>query len=102
MQASVQSQLHVFYKEIMKVCANGCVPPLKFIAALQTCHFKNPIYHHAQGFGNWCAPSGALMRMAASKFRDMAIDEEVRERCLRKALVLQNKIDWATLETLGV
>ena len=42
------------------------------------------------------------MRMAASKFRDMAIDEEVRERCLRKALVLQNKIDWATLETLGV
>ena len=42
------------------------------------------------------------MRMAASKFRDMAIDEEVRERCLRKALVLQNKIDWTTLETLGV
>ena len=42
------------------------------------------------------------IRMAASKFRDMAIDDDVLERTLRKAWVLHKKIDWATLEPLGV
>lgn len=42
------------------------------------------------------------IRMVASKFRDMAVDDEVLDRCLRKAWVLHKKIDWATLEPLGV
>ena len=31
------------------------------------------------------------IRMAASKFRDMAVDDDVFERTLRKALVLHKK-----------
>ena len=96
------SQLYLFYRGTMKVCATGCVPTLKFNAALQSCHVHCPTYHHAQDWSAWIGSSGAILRMCASKFADMAGDEEVKERCLRKALLLQNKKDWATLETLGV
>ena len=36
--------------------------------------------------------------MLAGKYRDMAVDEEVLERCMKKAWVLHIKIDWATLK----
>ena len=96
------SLTHEFYMHLFKVCQNGCIPALKFNAALQSCHLTSNIYHTGQELAAWIIPSSAKLRQGASKFGDCAVDEEVKERCVRKALVLQSKIDWATLETLGV
>jgi len=42
--------------------------------------------------------------MCAKHFRDLAMDEGKLDTCIRKALGLQTKIDWATsrdFRTLG-
>ena len=96
------SSLAALYKEVLGVCCNGCIPNLKFIAALHNLHALQPIFHHKEDVVTWAPAAGMKMRMIASKFRDMAIDDEILDRCLRKAWVLHKKIDWATLEPLGV
>ena len=89
-------------RELLKVCANGCIPNLKFNSALQNQHAKQAIFHSTKDLVVWAPDAGMQIRKVASKFRDMAVDDEVLDRCLRKAWVLHKKIDWATLEPLGV
>ena len=96
------SSLAPLYKELLSVCANGCIPNLKFSSALQNQHAEKAIYHHRDEVLTWAPAAGLKMRMVASKFRDMALDDEILDRCLRKAWVLHKKIDWATLGPLGV
>ena len=96
------SQLYLFYRELFKVCANGCIPNLKFSASLQNRHAAQAIFHSGKDAVGWSQDTGLQIRKAASKFRDMAIDDDVLERTLRKAWVLHKKIDWATLGPLGV
>ena len=102
MQASVLNLVAPLMRALFKVCANGCIPNLKFCSALQNRHAAQAIFHSGQEAVGWCQNAGMKIRMAASKFRDMAVDDEVLDRTLRKAWVLHKKIDWATLEPLGV
>ena len=103
MQASVLSLLAPLMRALFKVCANGCIPNLKFSSGLHNQHKAQAIFHCGQPeVVGWCQNAGMKIRMAASKFRDMAIDDDVLERTLRKAWVLHKKIDWATLEPLSV
>ena len=102
MQASGLSPLAPLMRALFKVCANGCIPNLKFSASLQNQHAAQAIFHSGKDAVGWSQDTGLQIRKAASKFRDMAIDDDVLERTLRKAWVLHKKIDWATLEPLGV
>ena len=102
MQASVLSLLAPLMRALFKVCANGCIPNLNFSAALQNQLAAQAIFHTGQEAVAWCQNAGMKIRMAATKFRDMAMDPDVLERCLRKAWALHKKIVWATLEPLGV
>ena len=102
MQASILSPLAPLMRALFAVCANGCIPNLKLSASLQNQHSAQAIYHSGQEAVGWCQSAGMKIRMAASKFRDMAVDDDVLERTLRKAWVLHKKIDWATLEPLSV
>jgi len=95
------SSLAALYREVLSVCCNGCIPNLKFTAALQNLHALKPIYHSAEALVVWAPAACMKMRMIASKFRDMAVGDDILDRCLRKALVLHKKIDWAILEPLG-
>ena len=102
MQASVLSPLAPLMRALFKVCANGCIPNLKFSASLQNQHAAQAIFHSGKEVVGWSQDAGLQIRKAASKFRDMAVDDDILERCLRKAWVLHKKVDWATLEPLGV
>ena len=102
MQAGVLNLVAPLMRALFKVCANGCIPNLKFCAALQNRHAAQAIFHSGKDAVGWSQDAGTKIRMAASKFRDMAIDDDVLERTLRKAWVLHKKIDWATLEPLSV
>ena len=95
------SALAPLYRHLLSVCCNGCIPNLKLTAALQNLHAAACIYHHKEDVVVWAPAAGLKMRMIASKFRDMAYDDDILDRCLRKAWVLHKKIDWAILEPLG-
>ena len=96
------SPLAPLMRALFTVCANGCIPNLKLSASLQNQHAAQAIFHSGKDAVGWSQDAGLQIRKAASKFRDMAIDDDVLERTLRKAWVLHKKIDWATLEPLGV
>ena len=102
MQASILSLIAPLMRALFKVCCNGCIPNLKFSASLQNQHAAQAIFHSGKEAVGWSQDAGLQIRKAASKFRDMARDDDVLERTLRKAWVLHKKIDWATLEPLGV
>ena len=91
MQASVLSLLAPLMRALFKVCANGCIPNLKFSSGLHNQHVAGAVFHSSQEAVGWCQNAGMKIRMAASKFREMATDDEVLERCLRKAWVLHKK-----------
>ena len=91
MQASVLSLLAPLMRALFKVCANGCIPNLKFSAGLQNQHAAQAIFHSGKEVVGWSQDAGLQIRKAASKFRDMAIDDDVLERTLRKAWVLHKK-----------
>ena len=91
MQASILSLLAPLMRALFKVCANGCIPNLKFSASLQNQHAAQAIFHSGKEVVGWCQDAGLQIRKAASKFRDMAVDDDVLERTLRKAWVLHKK-----------
>ena len=94
-QASVLACASPLFKNLFRVCSNGKVPNLKLVSALSSCHANTAIYHHEQEIHSWAPQAGAKIRICAAHFRDMANDEEMQLRCLRKARGLQ-QIDWAT------
>ena len=73
------------YKELFKICSNACIPNLKLVSALGNCHGTSRIYHHNEDPEVWTARAGGLLRCLAGKWRTLARDEELKERCLRKA-----------------
>ena len=85
------SLLAPLMRALFKVCANGCIPNLKFSASLQNQHAAQAIFHSGKDSVGWSQDAGLQIRKAASKFRDMAIDDDVLERTLRKAWVLHKK-----------
>ena len=91
MQASILSPLAPLMRALFAVCANGCIPNLKLSASLQNQHAAQAIFHSGKDAVGWSQDAGMKIRMAASKFRDMAVDDDVLERTLRKALVLHKK-----------
>ena len=94
-QASVLASVAPLFYALFQVCSNGKVPNLKLVTALHGCHAVSPIYHHGDDINAWAPQAGARIRICAAHFRDMANDEEMLLRCLRKARGLQ-QIDWAT------
>ena len=91
MQASILSPLAPLMRARFKVCANGCIPNLKFSASLQNQHAAQAICHSGKDAVGWSQDTGLQIRKAASKFRDMAIDDVTLQTTLRKAWVLHKK-----------
>ena len=85
------STLALLYKELFAVCTNGLIPNLKLVSAMQNVHKASPIYHHGEALIVWGPSAGGRIRMVAKHWRDLAVDEEKLEICLRKALALQTK-----------
>ena len=91
MQASVLSLLAPLMRALFKVCANGCIPNLKFSASLQNQHVAQAIFHSGKEVVGWSQDAGLQIRKAASKFRYMATDDVILQTTLRKAWVLHKK-----------
>ena len=85
------SLLAPLMRALFKVCANGCIPNLKFSAALQNQHAAQAIFHSGKDAVGWSQDAGMKIRMAASKFRYMATDDAILQTTLRKAWVLHKK-----------
>ena len=94
-QASVLASVAPLFYALFRVCSNGKIPNVKLVTALSSCHAVKHIYHHDEDIEVWAPAAGARIRICAAHFRDMANDEEMLLRCLRKARGLQ-QIDWAT------
>ena len=97
-KASVMSQLAPLFRELFAICSNGVIPNLKFMAALQNCHAKQPIYHHKEDVEIWAPAAGGKVRMIAQKWRTMAEDEIKVDQCCKKAC---HTIPHHTTEPIG-
>ena len=84
------------------MCSNGRIPNLKLVSALLNVHKASRIYHHGEADVLWAPFAGGKIRMVAKHWRDLATDEDKLEICLRKALGLQTKIDWATSRDFSI
>ena len=84
-EASVMSSLAPLFRELLTICSNGVIPSLKFNAALQNCHATKPIYHHKADESIWAPDAAGKLRMIAQKWRIMAEDQEMCDRCTKKA-----------------
>ena len=84
-EASVMSSLAPLFRELFAVCSNGVIPNLKFIAALKNCHATKKIYHDDAVEELWMPDAGGKFRMIAQKFRAMAQDQLIYDRCMQKA-----------------
>ena len=84
-EASVMSSMAPLFRELFAVCGNGVIPNLKFIAALQNCHATKKIYHDDTDEALWMPDAGGKLRMIAQKFRAMAQDQLLYDRCIQKA-----------------
>ena len=87
------SSLALLYQELFRVCANGCIPNLKFLSALLNQHSSDEgkIYHHIEDAMTWGPTAGGKVRMVASKFRDIAVDQDKFDRVMSKAWVGTSK-----------
>jgi len=77
----------LLYKELFRVCANGCIPNLKFLSALLNQHAKSNIFFTKEDPLTWGPTAGGKVRMVAAKFRDIAVHQDLFERCMTKAWV---------------
>ena len=84
-EASVMSSLAPLFRELFAVCSNGVIPNLKFIAALKNCHATKKIYHDGTDEELWMPDTGGKLRMIAQKFRDIATNQQLYDRCVQKA-----------------
>ena len=88
-KASVLSSLACVHRELFSICNNGCIPNLKLVSALLNSHKKSRIYHHGEEPLEWTARAGGMLRMCAKHWRDLAMNEDKYEVCMRKAGGLQ-------------
>ena len=96
------SSLALLYQELFRVCANGCIPNLKFLSALLNLHAKMTpdghqlkLFHHTEDPLTWGPSAGGKVRMVAAKFRGLALSQDKYECCMTKAWGGHMKIDWA-------
>ena len=88
------------FKELFKVCNNGCIPNLKLVGALANSHGTKSIYHSNEDPEVWAPRAGGLLRCLAGKWRHLARDKDMLERCLRKAYNRLGNFKML-IETLG-
>jgi len=84
-EASVLSSIALLFRELFSICRNGSIPNLKLVSALMNVHKKSRIYHHGEDALTWGPTAGGKLRMLAKHWRDLAMDEEKLETCMRKA-----------------
>ena len=79
------AELGELYEHLFGVCSNGVIPNIKCQSALSNCHKYSSVYHHKEHVDDWAPAASSSFRMIAKKFRDIKLDEEKLDTCLRKA-----------------
>ena len=75
-----------FFEEAFLVCSNGVLPNLKLVQALQKMHSESPIYFNKQPISAWGPDAGQKLRMMASHYRALLMNETSQRRCMMQAL----------------
>ena len=84
-EASVMCSMAPLFRELFAVCSNGVIPNLKFISALKICHATEKIYHDGTDEDLWMPDACGKLRMIGQKFREMAQNQTLYDRCVQKA-----------------
>ena len=72
--------------ELFYVCTNGVMPAAKLSAALLACNKRSAICV-SDSPQQWCHNAGGLLRIVASWYRLIAVEQAKQKLCISKALV---------------
>ena len=75
-----------FFELAFEVCSNGVLPSLKLVHSLQKLHGEVPIFFTKQALSAWAPDAGGKLRMMASHYRSLIMNEVCQRRCFGQAV----------------